>query len=286
MEYARLAMGNLELERKKHPSTFRKLAIGSWRTTYDPSIYGSLTLRMEQALAYMAAFRAATGRHLTVTHMIGKAVAAVFAAMPDANAILRGNRLYLRKRTSIFFQVGSPDPVTGEIDLSGMVLRDPATKSLVAIVDECTDRIAKVKDRRDRELEGTRSLLARLPAALVAPMLRMTSFLSYELNLDLRRLGIPRDAFGSVMITNIGSIGLEEAYVPLFPNSHVPLVLAVGAIDDAPVAENGTLVVGKVMKVCATMDHRILDGAHAAVMSRTLRAWFERPFDHFDPVPR
>ena len=277
-------MPNLELQRKKNPSTFRKLAIGSWRTPYDPSVYGALTLRMEQALDYMAAFRAATGRHLTVTHMMGKAIAAVFAAMPDANAILRGNRLYLRKRTSVFFQVGSPDPTTGEIDLSGMVLRDPAQKTLLEIVDECQRRIDQVKARRDRELEGTRSILSRLPGALVGPMLRMTSFLSYELNLDLRRLGIPRDAFGSVMITNIGSIGLEEAYVPLFPNSHVPLVLAVGAIEDLPAVENGVLVPAKVMKVCATMDHRILDGAHAAVMARTLRTWFQRPFEHFGPI--
>jgi pyruvate/2-oxoglutarate dehydrogenase complex dihydrolipoamide acyltransferase (E2) component len=277
-------MANLELERKRNPSTFRRLAIGSWRTAYDPSVYGALTLRMERALEYMTAFREATGRHLTVTHLMGKAIAAMFAAMPDANAILRGTRLYLRKRTSVFFQVGSPDPVTGEIDLSGMVLRDPAQKTLVEIVDECQRRIDQVKARRDRELEGTRSLLSRLPGALVGPMLRLTSFLSYELNLDLRRLGIPRDAFGSVMITNIGSIGLEEAYVPLFPNSHVPLVLAVGAIEDLPAVDNGVLVPAKIMKVCATMDHRILDGAHAAVMARTLRAWFERPFEHFDRI--
>jgi pyruvate dehydrogenase E2 component (dihydrolipoamide acetyltransferase) len=277
-------MGKLELERKKNPSAFRKLAIGSWRTTWDPSVYGALTLRMEPALEYMARFRAATGRHLTVTHMIGKAIGAVLAAMPDANAILRGNRLYLRKRASIFFQIASPDPVTGEIDLSGMVLRDPAQKSLLEIVDECTERIAKVKARRDRELEGTRSVMSRLPAALVGPMLRMTSFLSYELNLDLRRLGIPRDAFGSVMITNIGSIGLEEAYVPLYPASRVPLLLAVGAIEDTAAVEDGKLVPAKTMKICATMDHRILDGAHAAVMARTLRAWFARPAEHFDRV--
>jgi len=38
------------------------------------------------------------------------------------------------------------------------------------------------------------------------------------------------------------------------------------------------------MRVCATFDHRILDGAHAASMAKTLRAWMERPFEHFDKV--
>jgi pyruvate/2-oxoglutarate dehydrogenase complex dihydrolipoamide acyltransferase (E2) component len=279
-------MGNLELARKRDPSIFRKLAIGTWRTSYDPSVYGSLTLRMEQAVAYMDAFRAHTGRHLTVTHMMGRAVAAVLEQVPDANAILRGNRIYLRKRIAVFFQVAMEDPETGEIDLSGMVLRDPERKTLVEIVDECNDRVALVKARKDRDLEQTRGLMARMPGWLVSRMLRLTSWLSYGLNLNLRAFGVPRDAFGSVMVTNIGSIGLEEAYVPLVPYSRVPILLAVGAIDDAPVVDGGQVVAAKVMKVCATFDHRILDGAHAAVMSRTLRAWFEHPWDHFDPIPR
>lgn len=279
-------MGNLELERKQQPSTFRKLAIGSWRDAFDPSVYGSLTLRMEQALAYMAAFRAHTGRHLTVTHLMARAVGSVLHQVPDANAILRGGRLYLRKRVSIFFQVAIEDPQTGEIDLSGMILRDPERKSLVEIVDECNAKIAEVKARKDREVEQTRGLLKRLPGALMYPAMRLTSLLSYELNLDLRRFGVPRDAFGSVMITNIGSIGLQEAYVPLFPHSRTPLLLAIGAVEDAPVVDHGVLAVGKTMKVCATFDHRILDGAHAAVMARALRAHFERPFETLDAVPR
>jgi hypothetical protein len=33
------------------------------------------------------------------------------------------------------------------------------------------------------------------------------------------------------------------------------------------------------------MDHRILDGAHAAVMARTLKAWFGAPAAHFGAIP-
>ena len=99
----------------------------------------------------------------------------------------------------------------------------------------------------------------------------------------LRR--IPRDPFGSIMITNIGSLGLEQAYVPLVPYSRVPLLVAMGAVEDVPLVEDGAVVVGKVMRVCATFDHRVLDGSHAAAMSKTLRAWMEHPFEHFDALP-
>ena len=32
------------------------------------------------------------------------------------------------------------------------------------------------------------------------------------------------------MITNIGSIGLDQAYVPLVPYSRVPILIALGAV--------------------------------------------------------
>jgi pyruvate/2-oxoglutarate dehydrogenase complex dihydrolipoamide acyltransferase (E2) component len=277
-------MPNLELDRERELSTFRKIALGTWRTTHDPSVYGSLTLRMNRALEYIEAFRAKTGRRVTVTHMMARATAAVLEKVPDANAILRLGRIYRRKRIGVFFQVAMEDPKTGKIDLSGARILDPQTKSLVEICDELEQRFAKVRKNRDSELAKTRNLMQRLPVGAIGPLLELTGFASYTLNIDLSWAGIPRDAFGSVMITNIGALGLEEAYVPLVPYSRVPLLIALGAVRDAVVPRDGEVVVEKTMQICATFDHRILDGAHAAAMAKTVRAWMEHPFDHFDPV--
>ena len=41
---------NLELVRKDDVSSFRKIAIGTWRTAYDPSVYGTIELRMDEAV--------------------------------------------------------------------------------------------------------------------------------------------------------------------------------------------------------------------------------------------
>jgi pyruvate/2-oxoglutarate dehydrogenase complex dihydrolipoamide acyltransferase (E2) component len=278
-------VGNLELVKKRNVSPFRKLAIGTWRTAYDPSVYGSMTLRMEKALAYMEAYRAATGKKLNVTHMMARAIAAVFERMPDANAILRWSRIYNRKRIGVFFQVVLEDPKTGQIDLSGCTIFDPEKKTLGEIVDEFAVKVGKARTDTDKDLSKSRNMFRRIPFFLMGLLLRFTSFLSYTLNLNMRWAGIPKDPFGSIMVTNIGSLGLEEAYAPLVPYSRVPLIVALGAIEDVPVVENGAVVPGKTMRICATFDHRILDGAHAAVMSRTLRAWFEDPFNHFEAIP-
>lgn len=277
-------MPNIELEPKEDISSFRRIALGTWETPYDPSVYGTLELRMDRAMEYLAAFRQATGKRVTVTHLVAKAMGAALARMPDANAILRWRKIYLRKRIGVFFQVAMDDEGEGKIDLSGATLYDVEQKSLVQIIEEFEQKVQSVKKREDPALEGTRSALKRIPTALMGPTLKALSFLNYTLNLDLSSFGVPKDAFGSVMITNIGSIGLDQAYVPLVPYARVPLLLALGAVREQPVAEGGKVVVGKVMKVNATFDHRFIDGLHAAIMSKVLREHMDRPFEMFDEL--
>src|SRR5690606_30229626 len=91
------AVPNLRLRQKTNLSSFRRIAIGTWKTSYDPSVYGTLALRADKVLAYVEAIRARTGVRLTLSHVMAKAVAITLAEMPDANAILRWNRIFLRE---------------------------------------------------------------------------------------------------------------------------------------------------------------------------------------------
>jgi pyruvate dehydrogenase E2 component (dihydrolipoamide acetyltransferase) len=54
-------------------------------------------------------------------------------------------------------------------------------------------------------------------------------------------------------------------------------ILAVGAAEKRPVVEGDKLVVGTVMTVTLTVDHRVVNGADAAEFLRTLRGLLEEP---------
>lgn len=280
-------MSNVALVRKSDLSSFRMMAIGTWRTTRDPSVYGSIELEMDETLRYLDALRAATGKRVTVTHLMAKAMGLLLAEMPDANAILRFHRIYLRQSVDIFFQVAMKDPVTGQIDLSGLTIREADRKSTIDIVDEFERVANKVRAGKDEEKERTRSTFKRLPGFVVGPVLDAIGFLTYTLNLDLSWLGLPKDPFGSAMVTNVGSLGLEEAYVPLVPYSRVPLLVAMGALKRTVAVREGDVVVPvTVMRLFATFDHRILDGAHASRMASTLHRVFADPWSSFGGVDR
>ena len=206
--------------------------------------------------------------------------------VPDANAVLRWNRIYLRKRIGIFFQVVMTDGGDGKTDLSGATIYDVEQKSLVEIYDDFCAKVEMVRTRQDPSLEKTRQTFLGIPYFALNRLLKFISFFSYTLNLDLRWAGIPSDPFGSMMITNVGSLGLDTAYVPLVPYSRVPILLALGNVREVPVVRDGKLGVGRVMKVNATFDHRFIDGFHASVLSRVVRDWFEHPYERFDNLAR
>jgi pyruvate dehydrogenase E2 component (dihydrolipoamide acetyltransferase) len=276
-------MPNIELTKKTDLSPFRKIAIGTWQTAYDPSIYGTLRLRVDKALRYIEDFRAKTGKRITITHLVAKAVAEALRACPDANAIIRWNRIYLRKSISLSVLVLIADETgTGKVDLSAVKVEDADKLTVAGIADRLDAHIAKVRARKDESLEKTRQSMRAVPYFFINLFLKLISFLLYTLNLDLRWAGLPKDAFGSAIITNIGSIGLEQAYVPLVPYSRVPILVCPGAVSEEAVVEDGKLVPAHIMNLSATFDHRVIDGAHAAVLAKVMRRMFDDPYAAFD----
>lgn len=277
-------MAHLELIPKKDVSSFRKLAIGTWRTAYDPTVYGTMQVRMEKALEYMEAFRKKTGIRLTVTHLVTKATAEALRRCPDANAILRWNRIYLRKQVTLSVLVVQEDQGDDKVDLTAAKIEDADKKSLLQIAQEMQATIDRVRKRKDKALESGKGTVQKIPFMFMNAFLKLLSFVMYTLNIDLSSAGMPRDAFGSATITNVGSLGLDTAYVPLVPYTRVPIFVAPGAVKDVPVVENGQVIPGKLMNVNASFDHRFIDGLHAAVLSKTFQELFQDPFNKFDPI--
>jgi pyruvate dehydrogenase E2 component (dihydrolipoamide acetyltransferase) len=277
-------MAHLELVEKKEVSSFRKMAIGTWQTAYDPTVYGTMRIRMEKALAYIERFREVHGVRLTVTHLVAKAVAEGLKKCPDANAILRFNKIYLRKQITLSVLVVQADQGDGKVDLTAARIADADQKTLKMLAAEMQEIIDKVRQRKDLALEKGKGTVGMIPFMFMNMFLKILGFLMYTLNLDLSGLGMPKDAFGGVTITNVGSLGLDVAYVPLVPYTNTPIFIAPGAVLDQPVVEDGKVIPGKVMNLNASFDHRFIDGFHAGVLAKTVREMMENPFEKFDPV--
>ncbi len=277
-------MPHLDLTPKKEVSSFRKIAIGTWQTAYDPTVYGTMRIRMDKALQYIEKFRETHGVRLTVTHLVAKAIAEGLKRCPDANAILRFNKIYLRNQVTLSVLVVQTDQGDGKVDLTAARVADADKKSLKEMAAEMQDAVDKVRNRKDKALEESKGTIHKIPFLLMNTFLKVIGFLMYTLNIDLSFLGMPKDAFGGVTITNVGSLGLDIAYVPLVPYTNTPIFVAPGAVLDVPVVEDGKVVPGKVMSLNASFDHRFIDGFHAGILAKTVKEMMENPFEKFDAV--
>ena len=276
-------MAHLQLKPKRDVSSFRKLAIGSWANAYDPTVYGTLTVRMDAALGYLEAFHQRTGVRLTTTHLVLKALGEGLRRCPDANALLRFQRIYLRQQVTLCALVPGADP--DRTGLTPVRLEDVDTRSVRDLAVELEARVARAREGRDLALEKGRGLMRRIPHLLLHRFTAWASFVTYTLNVDPAWLGLPRDPFGSAVVVDVGTLGLDTAYLPLAPVTRGPQFHAAGAVRETAVVEEGRVVPGRVMSVNASFDHRFIDGYHAGVIANTLREMLEHPFEAFDPLP-
>ena len=86
----------------------------------------------------------------------------------------------------------------------------------------------------------------------------------------------PSDWEGNTFtISNLGMFGVEEFTAIINPPD--ACILAIGAINQVPVVKDGQIVVGNVMKLTLSCDHRVVDGASGAAFLQTLVALLEEP---------
>lgn len=86
----------------------------------------------------------------------------------------------------------------------------------------------------------------------------------------------PEDYEGATFTTsNLGMYGIEEFTAIINPPN--ACILAIGAVREVPVVEDGEVVPGRRMKLTLSCDHRVVDGATGADFLETLQSLLEEP---------
>jgi len=271
-------MPNIQLTPFRHASSFRRIAAVAWDRPRDPTIYGTTQVPAAELLAWIEVQRAA-GSRVTVTRAVTRALAIALDVHRDLNRFVRWGRLYLREDVDIFLQVAieREGDSLGKTDLSGVLIRKADTKNTATIAEELRAGAAKVRSGDDADFQRTKSQANAIPGLVYKMLLNLVEFLQYGLNIDTTFLGAPRDPFGSAMVTSLGMRGVDVAYAPFFPLARSPILLLVGAVRDVPAAVDGELVIRPELTLNGTFDHRIIDGAHAAVITARVRDLLSDP---------
>jgi pyruvate dehydrogenase E2 component (dihydrolipoamide acetyltransferase) len=257
---------------ENHTPSWRRIAASTWQSESDASIYGWLDIDATALNAYLARLRQ-EGSRVTVTHLVGKALAQAFAASPECNAFVSFGRMRRRPTVDIFFSVAIGDGKS----LSGALLRSVDNLALADIAARLDGEVSRIRGKGDTELQRSQNMLRSIPSPLLGAMMRASALALYDLGIDLRWAGVPFDPFGTAIVTNVGVLGIEQGFAPLMPQGRAAAIVTVGKIRDKVIAHNGKPAVRPVLTLGATFDHRVVDGFHLGKISETLRSLLGDP---------
>lgn len=268
---------NVDYQTRRQMSAWRKISMGSWRSTGDSSVFVELDLPVHHILEKLSE-REIAG--FPINAVFSKLIASAVAANDltrQINSVVRAGALFQRRNIDLFFHaVATPD------DLSGFKLHNPQLTDLRVLADEIDERVRKVRENRDPTFQQVKSLFRRIPGWLSKAALDLTGFVTYTLNLRLTIFGVPQDAFGSVMITNVGSLGIDGGFTIIAPYTRIPCVIAICTIQKKPLVEvdsngNDLLAIRPVVRLGMTFDHRIVDGIHIAAFVNEMKRLAKEP---------
>ncbi|MFK7937012.1 MAG: pyruvate dehydrogenase complex dihydrolipoamide acetyltransferase [Saprospiraceae bacterium] len=139
------------------------------------------------------------------------------------------------------------------------------------------------KIRRNNEINI--GVAVAVDEGLLVPVIRYADIKTMsQINVEVKEMAgrarqkrlKPEEMQGNTFtISNLGMFGIEEFTAIINPPD--ACILAVGAIQQKAVVENGEIVVGNRMKMTLSCDHRVVDGATGAQFVKTLKEILENP---------
>lgn len=252
----------------------RKLAIATWAAPREGNIFGKMTLDATKALQYLDEVRERTGEKVTITALVGRVVGEALKATPSLNGRIVLGRYIPHQSVDVSFLVS----LEGGNDLAKAKVDDIDRKSVSDVHKELAARVSSLRGGKDPDFEKSKGVLRLLPVFLLKPLLFLTGWLTGALGVGARPLGLERFPFGAAIVTNVGVFGLDEGFVPQTPFARVPLYVLVGSVKEGATVVNGQLVIHSQVTLCATLDHRFVDGAQIGTMAKVVREKFENPW--------
>ncbi|KAG7385587.1 hypothetical protein PHYPSEUDO_001239 [Phytophthora pseudosyringae] len=251
----------------------RKMMISTFAPPDSGMILGTLQLDMTKTNQYIAERRKDSDCHLTITHLVLRALGEALSKAPSVNGHLVFGSYYPAPTVDIscLVAVGAGEDlgVCRLPEIDKMTLRD--------VINRVRGDASKIRSGKDKGQEDRNKIMSVLPTWVIRPMLNFFGWLGSACGFRIPPVGVEPYMFGACMVTSVGMMGLDMAFSPITPYSQVPMLVTIGSIMDKAVVIDGKVEVRPMLTLTTTIDHRYIDGSEAARMAKNLKAFVEDP---------
>ena len=226
--------------------------------------------------AWLRQKRAEGYRGMGLLHLFVAAYVRTLAFCPGVNRFVSGRRIYSRFGVQVVMSVKREMSVDAP-DASIKVHLEP-TDTVFDVYRKMNEQIDAIKaNDGTNDMENIAAALMRLPRSILRLAVWGLGVLDYWGFLP-RSLLEASPFHGSMIITDMGSLGIPPIYHHLYNFGNLPVFLSFGARRRAIEADRtGKLIERRYVDFCAVLDERICDGFYYANAFKHIKYFLRNP---------
>ncbi|MBK7342173.1 MAG: 2-oxo acid dehydrogenase subunit E2 [Saprospiraceae bacterium] len=252
---------------------WRLVSTAIYSKPVDSRIFGSVELDVTELEQWVNRKREEGLKITLMFPIILLAARALRSEVPELNCYVKRGHVVHRETVDILISV----LMDRGRQMTSLRLPEADRMSISQMADWMTEHLHLHRTADQGAVARQKNWLARLGWPFRKILVSIWRKVIVEWGLRIPFTEIQPDAFGSMIFSNIGSIGLDVGYPALFPISNVPMVLVMGSVQTRPAVIDGQIVPRRLLNLSATLDHRVVDAQHGGTLFRYLKRAIRHP---------
>ena len=246
------------------------------RAKSESSVYFSDSIEITEAERYLREKRSGGYPGMGVLHLFTAAYVRAISQYPGVNRFISGQRIFARKNIEFIMTIKKELKV-GSSETSIKVIFDPCD-TIDDVYRKQSAEIDKVKNEGEAtDTDSAARALMKMPRLILKFAVWVIYVLDYFGILPKALLNAS-PFHGSIVITDLGSIGAPAVYHHLYNIGNMPLFMSIGtkrkAMEKKP---DGSMAERKYIDYMLTLDERICDGFYFAQAMRLFKSILRDP---------
>ena len=249
----------------------RKVAVATWTAPTEGRLMTRIVIDAAPVQAYVDSRRASGAKGLTIMHVVGVAAARAVHAVPDANTRVRAGRVIPFEDISVGYAVD----IGHGTDLAPCKIDQADTLTPAEMATAVWKGVTALREGTDPGFNLSTTIAGYMPTVLMRPMMLATSYLLGGWGLPV--LGQKGNPLGSIFISNVAPLGVEEVFLAPLPFARTPVYISLGVVTQRAVVRAGQVTAVPQFTLCLTGDHRLVDGVQCAIFFDALKGFLADP---------
>ena len=194
---------------------------------------------------------------------------------PAINRYISGRRIYARNGIDIIMTIKKEMTVAGQE--TSIKIRFSPYDTVEEVYRRVNEAIVTTREEEANGTDKTAGVVSRLPRFLLSFFMFAVRTLDYY-GLMPRALKSVSPFHGSLVLTDLGSLGIPPVFHHLYDFGNVPIFIAFGAKRRVYESEkDGSVRLKKYMDYTVASDERICDGYYFARALKYIRSLMQHP---------